>query len=113
MRYIRIFAKNMGNPYYEPTIVLHDEVIVCVLVIQLQFLITYIQSDIVFVHEVHKYACTRNYYAFSKQNGLEVVLCNIKIYFYISPFTITAHCFILIECAKYLGVSIGSKLSFN
>jgi len=21
---IRIFAKNMGNPYYEPTIVVHD-----------------------------------------------------------------------------------------
>ena len=22
---IRIFAKNMGDPYYEPTIVVHDE----------------------------------------------------------------------------------------
>ena len=25
MRSIRIFAKNMGDPYYEPTIVVHDE----------------------------------------------------------------------------------------
>ena len=24
MRSIRIFAKNMGDPYYEPTIVVHD-----------------------------------------------------------------------------------------
>ena len=24
MRSIRIFAKNMGNPYYEPTIVVYD-----------------------------------------------------------------------------------------
>jgi len=24
MRSIRIFAKNLGNPYYEPTIVVHD-----------------------------------------------------------------------------------------
>ena len=24
MRFIRIFAKNMGDPYYEPTIVVHD-----------------------------------------------------------------------------------------
>ena len=24
MRSIRVFAKNMGNPYYEPTIVVHD-----------------------------------------------------------------------------------------
>ena len=27
MRPIRIFAKNMGDPYYEPTIVVHDDVI--------------------------------------------------------------------------------------
>ena len=26
MRSIRIFAKNMGDPYYEPTIVVHDNV---------------------------------------------------------------------------------------
>ena len=26
MRSIRIFAKNMGNPYYEPTIVVHDNI---------------------------------------------------------------------------------------
>ena len=25
MRSIRIFAKNMGDPYYEPTIVVHDK----------------------------------------------------------------------------------------
>ena len=24
MRSIRIFAKNMGDPYYEPTIMVHD-----------------------------------------------------------------------------------------
>ena len=24
MRSIRVFAKNMGDPYYEPTIVVHD-----------------------------------------------------------------------------------------
>ena len=24
VRSIRIFAKNMGDPYYEPTIVVHD-----------------------------------------------------------------------------------------
>ena len=25
MRSIRIFARNMGDPYYEPTIVVHDK----------------------------------------------------------------------------------------
>ena len=29
MRSIRIFAKNMGDPYYEPTIVVHDNIIDC------------------------------------------------------------------------------------
>jgi len=24
VRFIRVFAKNMGDPYYEPTIVVHD-----------------------------------------------------------------------------------------
>jgi len=24
MRSIRVFAKNLGDPYYEPTIVIHD-----------------------------------------------------------------------------------------
>ena len=27
MHSIRIFAKNMGDPYYEPTIVVHDDII--------------------------------------------------------------------------------------
>ena len=27
MRSIRVFAKNMGDPYYEPTIVVHDYIL--------------------------------------------------------------------------------------
>ena len=27
MRSIRIFAKNMGDPYYEPTIMVHDTLV--------------------------------------------------------------------------------------
>jgi len=27
MRSIRVFTKNLGDPYYEPTIVVHDSVI--------------------------------------------------------------------------------------
>ena len=30
VRSIRVFAKNMGDPYYEPTIVVHDTTSVCV-----------------------------------------------------------------------------------
>ena len=29
MRSIRIFAKNMGDPYYEPTTVVHDIKVLC------------------------------------------------------------------------------------
>ena len=29
MRSIRVFAKNMGDPYYEPTIVVHDNIVYC------------------------------------------------------------------------------------
>ena len=28
--FFRVFAKNMGDPYYEPTIVVHDTTSVCV-----------------------------------------------------------------------------------
>ena len=31
MRSIRVFAKNMGNPYYEPTIVVHDKSNICLI----------------------------------------------------------------------------------
>ena len=78
MRSIRIFAKNMGDPYYEPTIVVHDTLFICnsvtraQLILSLQLFHPFFASQFTFLEVFEAHSLLIHQLNLFQLNGLKI-----------------------------------------